>query len=96
MATTRGEVYTYRAEMGVKDSRPMREYDYLYQNTADGRGIPWEMGMFFPTMAMQEGYPQHLCKPLVDAIDHWMARFMLKNRVRWIQEKQRGGNNGNR
>jgi hypothetical protein len=98
-----GKVYEYRRIVGVAmlslqgteqqiaRLRAARGYDYLYQFSADDEaGIPWQMGMVFPRMAMEEGYPQRLAVQLGDVLDHWMARFMLKNRVRWIQEKQRG------
>jgi hypothetical protein len=98
-----GKVYEYRRIVGVAmlsqpcteqqitRLRAARGYDYLYQFSADdGAGIGWQMGMVFPRMAMEEGYPQRLAVQLGDVLDHWMARFMLKNRVRWIQEKQRG------
>ena len=97
------KVYEYRRIVGVAALslqnteqqvarlRAARDYDYLYQfNADDGAGIPWQMGLMFQRMAMEEGYPQRLASQLTDVLDHWMARFMLKNRVKWIQEKQRG------
>lgn len=71
--------------------RAARDYDYLYQfNYEDGSGIGWQMGMTFPRIAMEEGVAMRVAIAQTDVLDHWMARFMLKNRVRWIQEKQRG------
>lgn len=93
-----GKVYQYQAIVGASElgmqsveqvmqrRREARNYDYLYQfNADDGAGIGWQMGMTFPRMAMEEGYPQRLAVQLGDVLDHWMARFMLKNRVKWIE-----------
>jgi hypothetical protein len=96
-----GKVYQYQAIVGASElsmqsveqvmqrRREARDYDYLYQfNYEDGSGIGWQMGMTFPRIAMEEGVAMRVAIAQTDVLDHWMARFMLKNRVRWIQERQ--------
>lgn len=72
-------VYSYRPEMGIRDSKPMRHYDHLYQRTECGTMIPWQMGMWFPVIVREEGLPLYKAQATADTIDQWMANFMMAN-----------------
>jgi hypothetical protein len=72
-------VYSYRPEMGIRNSAPMRRYDELYQRTNDGHMIGWQVGMWFPMMAREEGISRFKAAALASEVDRWMAQFMMRN-----------------
>jgi hypothetical protein len=76
-------VYSYRPEMGIRNSAPMRHYDELYQRTNDGHMIGWQPGMWFPMMAREEGVSRNVAGDLAVRLDVWMGLFMMKNQAKW-------------
>lgn len=60
-------------------------YEHLYQRLDSGTQVPWQTGMWFPVMALEEGFPRYKCDPLCHDIDNWMARFMMANQAKWEQ-----------
>ncbi len=86
--------YKYRPEVMVTASDARRAimaqaYDYLYQRTQSGEPVGWQMGTWFPITALEEGVPRHKVQALMDALDAWMAGFMMANQVKWEKQNAR-------
>lgn len=85
-------MYRYRspAMPGAARAAEAERYERLYQRTQDGHGVPWTVAVMFPVMALEEGFPRYKIRDTMDALDRWMAHFMVRNYAEWEKRNHAG------